>query len=161
MTHSFATTYLGIEKKEQSAFNGVLFEIDESQLDLIDSREFLYERIELSPKSVEILVSDFELKKEQQIWIYLTKDPKKVTAEFPLIQSYIDVCLKGCLEVEDRFSLHGFAEEFLKTTYGWSKFWVNDRIFPRAPHIYESRAFEIDKLLYTHLYEYYKEITIE
>ena len=161
MTNSFSTTYLGIEKDELSLFNGVLFEVDESQLDLIDSREFLYNRIELSRNSIEVLDSDFELKKEQKIWIYLTKTPKNATAEFPLIQSYIDVCIKGCLEIEEHFSLHGFTEEFLKTTYGWSRYWVNDRIFPRAPHIHEPRAFEIDKLLYTHLYEYYREITIE
>ena len=161
VTVSFSTTYLGINTDDESSFNGVLFEVEESELEIIDAREFLYERIEVKKDSVEILGGDFHEDKAQKVWIYLTKKPKEVIKEFPLIQSYIDVCVSGCLEIEEKFSLQGFAKEFLKSTYSWSTHWVNDRIYPRSPHIHQPRAFEIDKLLFQNLNSYYKEITIE
>ncbi|HET8670886.1 MAG TPA: hypothetical protein VFM05_09765, partial [Candidatus Saccharimonadales bacterium] len=52
---------------------------------------------------------------------------------------YVDICLNGCLELEATYPLAkeaGFAATFLKTCSDWSKYWVNDRIYPRRAFIY-------------------------
>jgi len=161
VTVSFSTTYLGITIDKKSSFNGVIFEIEESELERMDAREFLYDRKEVNKDSIEILGGDFCLNETEKVWIYVTKTPKEVIREFPLIQSYVDVCVFGCLEIEEEFSLQGFAKEFLNSTYSWSVHWINDRVYPRSPHIYQPRAFKIDELLFNNLNSYYKEITIE
>lgn len=66
------------------------------------------------------------------------------------MQSYVDVCISGCLEVEQLFpkaKSMEFASDFIKSTFYWCSYWVNDRIFPRRPFIYRPNAYEIDKLL--------------
>lgn len=40
-----------------------------------------------------------------------------------------------------------FAETFLKTSTNWSKYWVNDRIYPRRAFVYVPNANEIDALI--------------
>ena len=42
-----------------------------------------------------------------------------------------------------------FAETFLKTCSDWSKYWVNDRIYPRRAFIYVPNANTIDTLIKT------------
>jgi len=58
--------------------------------------------------------------------------------------------LNGCLELEATYPLAkeaGFAETFLKTCSNWSKYWVNDRIYPRRAFIYVPNASKIDQLI--------------
>ena len=52
------------------------------------------------------------------------------SAQHPILQTYVDVCMSGCLE-------HGreFARLFVETTDAWSEFWVNDREVPRRPWV--------------------------
>ena len=66
------------------------------------------------------------------------------SAKYPILQSYVDVCLSGCLE-------HGeeFAREFIETTFLWSPFWLNERELARRPWVHESHYVQIDKLLKT------------
>jgi len=74
-----------------------------------------------------------------------TKEP---TPDFPMVQSYVDICVNGCLEVEALYrSARGFVQEFVKTTTGWNKYWVNDRLYPRRPFIYVPKAETIDRAL--------------
>ena len=66
------------------------------------------------------------------------------------MQSYVDICLNGCLEIEATYPLAKeaeFAETFLKTSTNWSKYWVNDRIYPRRAFIYIPNASKIDALI--------------
>ena len=41
------------------------------------------------------------------------------SVDFPILQTYVDVCISGCLE-------HGeaFAQEFIATTFLWAPYWV-------------------------------------
>jgi hypothetical protein len=58
--------------------------------------------------------------------------------------------LNGCLEIEATYPMAKeaeFAESFLKTSTDWSKYWVNDRIFPRRAYIYLPNASKIDELI--------------
>jgi hypothetical protein len=47
------------------------------------------------------------------------------------------------------------------TTQGWSTHWVNDRIYPRRPFMYQPSAGEIDQRLNTLLPEIVDAIKIE
>ena len=64
------------------------------------------------------------------MWVYIAKELVFSTSAFPIIQSYIDVILKGCAEISDRF-----LEQFILTTDGWQEAadqgaWIDDRICP-------------------------------
>eukprot|EP00536_Pseudo-nitzschia_multiseries_P014163 jgi/Psemu1/213886/e_gw1.663.22.1 len=50
------------------------------------------------------------------VWIYVPKDCYSGMArpENPILQSYVDVCLRGCLSISVCF-----AREFVLSTYGW------------------------------------------
>jgi hypothetical protein len=95
------------------------------------------------------------------IWAYVNNfdQSKPITSnlpnrDFPIVQSYVDMCINGCLEIEEQYpiaKLEQFTGDFIKSTFYWSKFWVNDRIYPRRPFIYRPNAYEIDKLLKEHL----------
>ena len=80
-----------------------------------------------------------------RIWMYVPEAPLPPSAAFPLLQSYIDVCLIGALE-------HGpdYAREFVKSTDDWSDFWLNDRLMPRRPWVYQKRHDAIDDVLNSH-----------
>src|ERR1700710_1828028 len=74
------------------------------------------------------------------VWAYINViPPNKIaenlpTAEFPMGQSYVDICIHGCLEVEGKYpTAAGFTQDFIATTDEWSKFWVNDRLYPVGP----------------------------
>src|SRR5262249_44445648 len=70
------------------------------------------------------------------------------TAAVLMVQSYVDICINGCLEIEAQYPrARGFAQEFIRSTTGWNAHWVNDRIYPRRPFIYVPNAFLIDQAL--------------
>ena len=64
------------------------------------------------------------------------------SVDFPILQTYVDVCVSGCLE-------HGeaFAREFLRTTFLWSCFWLNEREVARRPWLHQKSYVKIDQLL--------------
>lgn len=161
-TKTLATTYLGIEKESGSTINCIIFELPQEELLYIDQREFLYfrELVEISDlETIKDSILSFD--KDDKIWIYITKNPKFPDENHPLIQSYIDMCISGCIELEVKFKIENFALDFINSTKNWSKHWVNDRIYPRAPHIYQPYAYKIDTLLYENLPELFKGIIIE
>jgi len=160
-TVTLSTTYLGIQKSKGSRLNAILFEIDESLLDNLDKREFLYTREEVNLEDVELISSKFSISSDDKIWIYITNTPEKPSKQYPIIQSYVDTCISGCLELEEKFNIENFANDFINTTINWSKSWVNDRIFPRAPHVHQAYAYKIDELLNNNIEEFFSKITIE
>jgi hypothetical protein len=81
--------------------------------------------------------------------------------EKPLVQSYVDIFISGCLEQEEQQRLAGFAQRCINSTTDWSAFWVNDRIYPRRPFIYQPKAGLIDHLLNNALPELFQQIHIE
>jgi len=160
-TISFSTTYLGVEKSNNSKINCVLFEIEENLLDDLDKREFLYTRQKVDYIDIEFISNKLNPNKEDNIWIYITNHPSNPSKDYPIIQSYVDTCISGCFELEKEFKIDDFALDFIRTTKNWSKFWVNDRIFPRSPHIYQANAYKIDELIFSEIPNLYKEIIIE
>jgi hypothetical protein len=54
-----------------------------------------------------------------------------------------------------------FVDQCVLTTQGWPTHWVNDRIYPRRPFMYQPSAGEIDQRLNTLLPEIVDAINIE
>ena len=156
-----SSTFLGIEKSQDSRVNCIIFEIDNSLVSTLDKREFLYSREKVSLNDIEFTTDTFKISKDDDIWIYITKEPVKPSNEYPIIQSYVDACISGAFEIEEEFNLKNFAVDFIKTTQQWSSSWVNDRIFPRAPHIHEPDAYAIDILLSQNINQFFTKIIIE
>jgi hypothetical protein len=150
-----STTFLGCINKADSRTNGVIYEVSKEDLKLTDSREKGYKRIKINFEDINYY-SD-SINKNSAIWIYINqfqnnKIPKDnfPSKKFPIVQSYVDMCVEGCLEMEKLYPKAkemDFAIEFINSTFFWSKFWVNDRIYPRRPFIFRPNAYKIDTLL--------------
>ncbi|MEM9915851.1 MAG: gamma-glutamylcyclotransferase family protein [Planctomycetota bacterium] len=82
------------------------------------------------------------------VWTYACEAGHRPTAEVPLVQGYIDVCVDGCLAIEREFAgLSSFAADFVRQTVGWSEHWVNDRGAPRSPRRPVATAAAVDRVL--------------
>lgn len=137
-------TALGVIPLEKATANGVLVEIPEAELPLFDQREGGYKRVAVSRADVTGLNG-------QQIpdglfWLYVPASPGFPSADCPICQSYIDVVLKGCLELGE-----SFAAEFVRTTTNWEYPWIDDRSAPRyvraMKNVPPDVSMEIDKIL--------------
>ena len=145
----FSTTYLGVRRDPDAHANAVVYAVQPDELAATDARESSYCRSAVPLASVRVLDVAFALPRGAEVWIYVT-DPRRIAApdaRYPIVQSYVDVFLSGCLEQEERFHVNDFARECIATTTGWSGSWVNDRIYPRRPFVHQPRAGEIDRLL--------------
>lgn len=147
------TTYLGALKHPGKLCNGVIYPVTEEELNATDARETAgYERREIEPKDITMLDGRSE-PPEGRFWAYISKlePPLKnslSSPQFPIVQSYVDICINGCLEIEGKYPMaKGFTAKFIETTDEWSKYWVNDRIYPRRPFIYRPTASQIDSAL--------------
>jgi len=164
---SISPTYLGCYPLKNAHVNGVIYEVTEAELEATDEREEGYKRVE---------VMHFEEYEQvtsvgDKVWIYINDFEDVVpppeaypSEEFPIVQSYVDICINGCLEVEAEFPIakdDHFIIDFIRSTIGWSEFWANDRIYPRRPFMYRKNAVAIDKILKENLPEYFSKIYIE
>ena len=159
----FSTTFLGVLPDRGSRMNAVIYQVDADELTATDGRERSYCRTGVAPEDVNPLEPGATSAPDGQIWIYVSR-PGSVTlpsSKYPIVQSYVDVFLSGCLEQQERYGLSGFAAQCIATTTGWSAHWLNDRIYPRRPFVYQPRAGQIDRLLSTQLPHYFARIKIE
>ncbi len=149
------TTFLGaIKSSKKHIINGALFCVDsDEELKNFDMREKGYTRILLDNSDIKILEKnnnyDFS---HAKIWIYSIKGRLLPPSyNYPIVQSYVDLYIHGCIELEKKYEIKDFANKCVNETYGWpkkwSKVWQNDRIYPRRPYIYEKYAFLIDDML--------------
>jgi hypothetical protein len=159
----FSTTYLGALPDGESHLNAVVFHVDVSELMATDQREVSYCRRNVPLSDIRALDQEPSPATGGQAWIY-TNDAQTIatpSARFPIVQSYVDIFVSGCLEQEQRFELKGFAQQCLATTQDWSAHWVNDRIYPRRPFIHQPKSRQIDTLLSQQLPDYFSRIKIE
>lgn len=157
---TLSTTYLGANWDPKKSFNAVIFKLANSSgadaekaLNDFDRRESYYCRKEVPVKDIQFFggiknVSS-SAARNSQYWIYVTKPEYTAfpSKNYPIVQSYVDVWLSGCFELEEKFDLEGFAKQCIESTQGWSNNWVNDRIYPRRPFFYQPNALTIDRLL--------------
>lgn len=154
------TTFLGCVKTAQESFvNGVIYEVSKEELNELDKREKGYKRILVNHEEIEDYFSI--INSTDKVFIYSNeflnnKIPADSlpTKDYPIVQSYVDMCIQGCMEIEsehDSSVIKDFTKDFIQSTKYWSKWWVNDRIFPRRPFIYRPDAYKIDGLLKLYL----------
>lgn len=146
----FSTTFLNIYPEKNSTMNAVIYKLGTAHnIYKYDARENIYCRIRIPSSHIKFLVPIPKTMRHAQIWIYANKkkDANPPSKNCPIVQSYVDVFLTGCLNIQKKFNLPNFAKQCIMTTSHWSPYWVNDRIYPRRPFIYQPNAREIDKLL--------------
>lgn len=78
------------------------------------------------------------------------------SAKYPILQTYVDVCVTGCLEHGD-----DFAREFIETTFLWSPFWLNERTLSRRPWVNQKQYIKIDRMLKEHVPAYFQRRRLE
>jgi len=165
-THGvYPTTYLGVQPSKSARMAAALYRdfLEDGKIGA-DAREIDYCRAAVPPGAVEMLDAS-SLPSPSQIWIYVNK-PETLAppdADNPIVQSYVDIFITGCLELQTRVADEDidFVEECVRTTDGWSKHWVNDRLMPRRAYHYQPRAFEIDQHLERFLPDLFGSIEIE
>jgi len=161
-------TALGLEKTEAGAgrtINGVVYPVlSASGMEALDKREIGYTRVAIATGHLKPL-SWQTLPDGARVWMYVPLGPAASTATLeagednddearagvgltgpsfhnPILQSYVDVCILGCLEYSEEF-----AREFVTSTSLWDGPWINDRQIPRRPWLHQPRYEEIDALL--------------
>jgi hypothetical protein len=147
------TTYLGVIEKSKSFCGGVLFEVSKQDLRRLDERERNYTRKPLDPQRIEFLTNNAPLNPSNAVWYYQTKQPVKPNKSYPILRSYLNICLNGFFELEETFSEGGalhFAERFIATTEGWSAHFHDDRKDPIRPHRHLKFRNKIQALVLKH-----------
>ena len=146
-------TALGLRKanpgEKGSTINGVVYPVEGDDMAKYDRREQGYARIEVPRDDIEP-VSWERLPESGKIWVYVPSKPDGTPgvglpspdAQYPLLESYIDVVVEGGLEYGE-----GFAREVLETTDGWSDYWLNDRELSRRPWVHDPESAAVDNLL--------------
>ncbi|MCF7362971.1 gamma-glutamylcyclotransferase [Vibrio diazotrophicus] len=122
--------------------NGVLLEIDDAALVEFDRRESGYQRVSLQPNQIE---TEHEFDPSKPIWVYVTEQHLHPCEKSPIVQSYVDTVICGCLEVSEAFAKH-----FVQHTVGWHHPLLNDRHSPkyvRLAGVCQSKHALIDNLV--------------
>ena len=155
--HQFANnvgstcTYLGAIEKPGATTNGVIYHVND--FEKTKERETGYTATPVPAGKIEMLDGAGPWDPAKVVYIFISNpaDISKTgapTAAIPMVQSYVDICINGCLEIEAQYSsARGFVQEFIRTATGWNAYWVNDRIYPRRPFIYVPNASQIDQAL--------------
>jgi hypothetical protein len=156
------TTFLSVFEDNHSSFNGVIYKLSHPEnIQQYDIRERSYCRKELRQDTLKVPSS--VLPDQKQIWIYIStqKRHEPPTIDYPIVQSYVDIFIRGCIQIEEKYKIKYFAKDCIQSTEQWSNHWVNDRIFPRRPFLYEPYAYKIDALVKETLPERFKHIKLD
>jgi GTPase SAR1 family protein len=157
-----------------SDINGVLFRVPQSMIPGFDRREVGYEKVAVPSRYLHFVDAGFRgggeesvgqneaeaedgtkpihhrftLAPSDRIWLYVPLPSHRKTADenHPLLQSYVDTVLQGCLA----WGGQTMAETFLQTTGGWSPYFLNDTPSSRRPWLYRKDYATIDTLLQTY-----------
>jgi len=152
-------TVLGAYQKEDTISNGTLFPVTKDELEKLDSREGGYIRKEINKKDI-LIIKGSGIEKDAKVYYYSIdeKEIKEPNKKNPIIQSYVDICLSGCIMIDSLLENknYEFTKEFLVTTRKWKKYkyFINDRIYPRTPTTNIPKADIIDNLLHTEIISY-------
>jgi hypothetical protein len=164
-------TALGLTKAKEEErgmdINGVLFRITEEMLADFDRREVGYDRVEIMMDNIELLAqgssSDKEEEEEGQaemneipngkMWVYIPQEASCVEAneDHPILQSYVDTVMQGCLE----WGGEQMAMDFVATTNNWSPYFLNDTPSSRRPWLFRKEYNTIDRILSQNPFTHY------
>jgi len=122
--------------------NGVLLNVNQKTLEEFDIREAGYQRVKIPIQNIKTFAY---FDQSEDVWVYITNNIKAPTISSPIVQSYVDTVIYGCLEISENF-----AEHFIKYTLGWEHPIENDRHQPkysRSTNLTEENHLVIDGLL--------------
>jgi len=150
-----APTYLGAYIDNITVCNGVIFEVNSTSKAAFDIRELTgagYNVKIIPVTSITPLDGSPALADNDTVYFYnvdlsLVGEP---TEGSPIVTSYVDLILTATLDIDTQIFGKGatnFSDEFVRTTQGWSGYWINDRLVPRRPWTYQPLALAIDKIL--------------
>mmetsp|Transcript_9789 Transcript_9789/g.19862 ORF Transcript_9789/g.19862 Transcript_9789/m.19862 type:complete len:1268 (+) Transcript_9789:132-3935(+) len=145
---------------EGSDINGVIFQVPTNDMPDFDRREVGYTKIRVPLEYVTIMdnhhhsehasssyheQANFAFTPNDNIWLYVPLPNYIHYADetHPLLQSYVDTVLQGCLE----WGGPTMAEQFILTTGGWSEYFLNDTPSSRRPWLFRKEYNTIDELL--------------
>ena len=146
-----AITALGLEKTgagNSRPINGIVSPVFAS-FEELDEREAGYVRVAV-PQAQLQTTRWVQVPKGGKVWVYVPKLDGHEPGEglhmssysHPILQTYVDVCLLGCLEQSVEA-----AVEFITSTAGWDGPWLNDREIARRPWLKQKEYKKIDQLL--------------
>jgi hypothetical protein len=161
----FSTTFAGAIPDPSASINGVVYAVTQQELEDTNKREKGYTPTDITGQ-IEILSGDY--KPKDKVWMYVNdfkpgeREKSLPSPQFPIVQSYVDICLTGCLQIEGAFpnDAGGFARKFIESTQAWSNYWENDRVNPRRPFVSVPAASSIDDLLHELLPDYFSKIQL-
>lgn len=160
----FTTTFVGAIECKPNSLNGIIYAVSEQELLATTDREHGYRAANIT-ESVEILTDGSG--PHDHVWMYVNdfesgqREKGLPSPEAPIVQSYVDLCLTGCFQVEEGFPDVGdFAREFITSTTGWSQYWENDRVHARRPFIAAPLDRKIDALINKELPQLFSEIQL-
>ncbi len=145
-TPEWEATALNAHIDDRAECNGVYFQVDLENLQLFDLREQGYKRIALNWSKVKPL-SNQPLPTDGTLWVYVGNNVSFPTTQKPIMHSYLDVILNGCLDISPEF-----AQRFTQLTDQWQHL-VNDRASPEYPRPLKStdRHTHIDDVIQNNL----------
>ena len=137
-------TALGLKRStEGMSINGVIYPVETEDLLKFDQREEGYERIKVPSNMIEAVGWQCLPTHEHTILLYVPREQEhQPNKYYPILQSYLDVVLIGCL----KYGLD-FTVEFLYSTGGWNQYWLNDRQVGRRPWLFQPKYKDVDTLL--------------
>ena len=152
---NYKTTFLTLIEKNGAKVNGGYYAVTLEDIIKTDQREKSYCRIKVNSNDLDFYGRKVKLE-NTNFWVYAANVARlqKPTATHPIVQSYVDIFLNGCFQIQEEFKLESFAKDCVETTKEWSEHWVNDRIHPRRPFAI-ANAMKIDQLLSKYFTNYY------
>jgi len=152
---NYKTTFLTLIEKNGAKVNGVYYAVTLEDIIKTDQREKSYCRIKVNSNDLDFYGRKVKLE-NTNFWVYAANVERlqKPTATHPIVQSYVDIFLNGCFQIQEEFKLESFAKDCVETTTEWSEHWINDRIHPRRPFAI-ANAMKIDQLLSKYFTNYY------
>lgn len=119
---SYSLSPLVVDRGE-GLVNGVLLEVDHKELVEFDRRERGYHRVSVTSEQIE---SKLNIQNSDEVWVYIKNDAQPPCQQSPIMQTYVDTVLAGCLEISEQFAL-----QFVEHTIGWHHPLENDRHAPK------------------------------
>lgn len=145
MSPEFGMSSVAVIPNESAQCNGVLIEIEAEEIAQFDEREAGYQRAAIAAHQIEAYFGTSI--PEGQVWIYHSHKIDIPSQSCPIVLSYLDVILAGCLDYGA-----DFVEDFLMKTHGWEGHTLNDRNQPRYPRVQpELDVMILNRHLETHL----------
>ena len=150
-SNTLQPTYLGAVFDEQSTCNGVIFAVNAEELQRLKEREASYNVKEIPLEKIEFMDQRGGFKTDDvKVYFFESKAIYEPSPRFPIVQSYVDICVGGCLQIDKNFAIpkeKSFVKKFFDTTRGWEGTWFNDRLYPWRPFIYAPNATAIDNAI--------------